>query len=136
MQLFAVIIGDNQSKNSISSIRHLVGSHQRLLQAMCIEDSIFFNLNEKAGLRGLIVYQNINNSRNSRLRRCFPRPPRVSPSAAVKEEMVLKLPQGHEDTEYVHSFEIGQWEGGFYSTRTDTQTDRITDTPSTVSVYR
>ena len=52
--------------------------------------------------------------------------------------MVLKLPQGHEDSEYVLSFEIGQREGGFYSARTDThrQTDRITDTPNTVLVYR
>ena len=41
--------------------------------------------------------------------------------------MVLKLPQGHEDSEYVLSFEIRQWEGGFYSTRADTQTDRPTD---------
>ena len=42
--------------------------------------------------------------------------------------MVLKLPQGHEDSEYVLSFEIRQREGAFYRTRTDT--------PSTVSVYR
>ena len=35
--------------------------------------------------------------------------------------MVLKLPQDHEDSEYVLSFEIGQREGGFYSGRTDTQ---------------
>ena len=47
-----------------------------------------------------------------------------------------KLPQGYEDSDYVLSFEIGQREGGFYSTRTDTQTDRRTDTPSTVFVYR
>ena len=33
--------------------------------------------------------------------------------------MVFKLPQGHEDSEYVLSFEIGQREGGFYSARTD-----------------
>ena len=50
--------------------------------------------------------------------------------------MVLKLPQDHEDSEYMLKFEIGQREGGFYSTRTDTQTDRRTDTPSTVFVYR
>ena len=47
-------------------------------------------------------------------------PPRVP-------QMVLKLPQSHEDSEYVFSFEIGQREGGFYSARTDTQTDRRTD---------
>ena len=46
--------------------------------------------------------------------------------------MVLKLPQGHEDSEYVLSFEIGQREGSFYSERTDTQTEP----PSTVLVYR
>ena len=53
--------------------------------------------------------------------------------------MVLKLPQGHEDSEYVLSFEIGQREGGFYSGRTDgldRQTDRHTEPPSTVLVYR
>ena len=37
-------------------------------------------------------------------------------------QMVLKLPQGHEDSEYVLSFEIGQREGGFYSGRTDRTT--------------
>ena len=37
--------------------------------------------------------------------------------------MVLKLLHGHEGSEYVLSFEIGQLEGGFYSVRTDTQTD-------------
>ena len=37
--------------------------------------------------------------------------------------MVLQLPQGHEDSEYVLSFEIGHGEGGFYSGQTDTQTD-------------
>ena len=42
------------------------------------------------------------------------------PSAAVKKnigasQMLLQLPQGHEDSEYVLSFEIGQREGGFYS---------------------
>ena len=36
--------------------------------------------------------------------------------------MVLNLPQGHEDSEYELSFEIGQREGGFYTARTDTQT--------------
>ena len=36
------------------------------------------------------------------------------------ETVSLKLPQGHEDSEYVLSFEIGQREGGFYSGRTDT----------------
>ena len=35
--------------------------------------------------------------------------------------MVLKLPQGHEGSEYVFRFEIGQREGGFFSARTDTQ---------------
>ena len=41
--------------------------------------------------------------------------------------MVLKLPQDHEDSEYVPSFEIEQREKGFYSGRTDVQTDRQTD---------
>ena len=31
--------------------------------------------------------------------------------------MVLKLPQGHEGSEYVISFEIEQREGSFYSAR-------------------
>ena len=38
--------------------------------------------------------------------------------------MVLYLPQGHESSEYVLSFEIEQREGGFYNERTDGQTDR------------
>ena len=37
--------------------------------------------------------------------------------------MVLKLPQGHEDSEYVLGFEIGKREVGFYSGWTDRQTD-------------
>ena len=44
--------------------------------------------------------------------------------------MVLKLPQGHEGSKYVLSFEIGQREGGFYSEQTDTRTD----TPSSALV--
>jgi len=36
------------------------------------------------------------------------------------------FPQGHEDSEYELSFEIGQWESGFYSERTD----RITKSPN------
>ena len=59
-------------------------------------------------------------------------------------QMVSKFPQGHEDSEYVHSFKIGQREGGFYNRRTDTQTDgqtdrqtdRRTEPPSTALVYR
>ena len=48
-------------------------------------------------------------------------------------QMVLKkLPQGHESSEYVLSFQIGQREGGFYSARTD----RIIEPPSTALVYR
>ena len=39
-------------------------------------------------------------------------------------QMVLKLPQSHEDSEYVLSFEIEQGKGSFYSERTDTKTDR------------
>ena len=42
-------------------------------------------------------------------------------------QLVLKLPQGHEDSECVFSFEIGQREGGFYSARTGIQTDTQTD---------
>ena len=37
--------------------------------------------------------------------------------------MVLKLPQGHEESDYVLSSEIRQREGGFYSARTDTQSE-------------
>ena len=44
----------------------------------------------------------------------------------------LLLPQGHEDSEYVLSFEIGFREGSFYSA----QTDRQTEPPSTALVYR
>ena len=40
-------------------------------------------------------------------------------------KIVLKLPQGHESSKYVLSFEIGQQEGGFYSARTDTQTHQV-----------
>ena len=39
--------------------------------------------------------------------------------------MVLRLPQGHEDSEYALSFEIGQWESGFYSERTDGQSHPV-----------
>ena len=46
--------------------------------------------------------------------------------------MVLELPQGHADSEYVLSFEIGQRESGLYSGRAD----RRTNPPSTVLVYR
>ena len=47
-----------------------------------------------------------------------------------------KLPQGHEDSEFVLNFEIGQQESGFYSERTDRQTHRITEPSSTVLLYR
>ena len=40
--------------------------------------------------------------------------------------MVLKHPQGHVDSEYGISFEIGQREGGFYSAQADRHTDRHT----------
>ena len=70
-----------------------------------------------------------NHSRNGRLRRLFSRPPGVPPSAP---QMVLKLHLCHEDSEYVLGFEIGQRESGFYSERTD----RITEPPNTVLVYR
>ena len=40
--------------------------------------------------------------------------------------MVLKHPLCHGGSKYVLSFEIGQWEGGFYSGRTNTH--RQTDT--------
>ena len=63
--------------------------------------------------------------------------PRASASAAFgggekkigvpsAPQMVLGLLQGYEDSECVHSFEIGQREGGFYSARTDGQTHRNT----------
>ena len=39
------------------------------------------------------------------------------------KEFFLRLPQGHKDSEYVLSFVIGQRESGFYSGRTDGQTD-------------
>ena len=47
-------------------------------------------------------------------------------------QMILKLPQGHEDSEYVLTFEMGQREGSFYSRRTDIHTEP----PSIVLVYR
>ena len=48
------------------------------------------------------------------------------------QKMVLNLPQGHKDSEYVLSHKIGQRENGFYSARTD----RRTEPPMTVLVYR
>ena len=39
--------------------------------------------------------------------------------------MVLKLPQSYEGSENVLSFEIRRREGGFYSTRTDGQTEPL-----------
>ena len=42
----------------------------------------------------------------------------------------------HEDSKYVLGFEIGQRESGFYSERTESQTDRVTEPSSTVLVYR
>ena len=41
--------------------------------------------------------------------------------APLAPQIDLNLPQGHEDSEYVLSFEIEQQEGGFYSARPDTQ---------------
>ena len=86
----------------------------------------------------IILYQYyLYHSRNSSLGRRFPRPPgecrlrgcsKKKIGAPAAAQMVLNLPQGPEDSEYVLSFEIGQREGGFYSARTDT--------PSTVLVYR
>ena len=70
---------------------------------------------------------------------CFLRPSAVPPSMAVRKiltknngvpmalQMVLRLPQGHQDSEYVLGFPIGQREGGFYNVRTDTQMDRHTE---------
>ena len=43
--------------------------------------------------------------------------------APVLTQMVLKLPQGREGSEYGLIFEIGQGEGDFYSARTDRQLD-------------
>ena len=37
----------------------------------------------------------------------------------------IKIPQGHEDSEYVLSFEIGQQESGFYSERTESQSHPV-----------
>ena len=39
--------------------------------------------------------------------------------ARAAPQMVLKLPHGHEDSEYVLSFEIGQREGGYFSSLLD-----------------
>ena len=50
----------------------------------------------------------------------------------IKIIMVLKLPHGHEGSEYVLSFEIRQREGGFYTG----QTDGRTEPPSSALVYR
>ena len=73
-----------------------------------------------------IGWQHRKNSGNSCLRRRFLRPEGVkinkkfgAPSAP---QMVLKLPQNHEDSEYVLSFEIREREGGLYSERTDRHT--------------
>ena len=81
-----------------------------------------------------------NNSRNTRLRRDFSRPPaerRLKFRAPLLggtcgAPYFSKLLHGHEDSEYVLSFEIGQRESGFYSERTD----RITQPSSSVLVYR
>ena len=40
-------------------------------------------------------------------------------------QVVLKLSQGHVNSKYVLSFEIGQREGGFYSGRTDRQSHPV-----------
>ena len=61
-----------------------------------------------------------NHSQNGRLRRLFSCPPGVPPSAPP---MVLKLHLCHEDSEYVLGFEIKQRESGFYSERTESQTE-------------
>ena len=45
------------------------------------------------------------------------------PPPAVPQ-IVLNLPQGHEDSKCVLTIEITQRDGGFYSARTDTQADR------------
>ena len=50
--------------------------------------------------------------------------------------MVLKLPQGNGDCEYVFSFEIGQWEGVFIAHEQTDGLDRMTDGPCTILVYR
>ena len=60
------------------------------------------------------------------------------PSAAIKEDSgalngLKKLYSCHEDSEYVLDFEIGQRESGFYSERTESQTDVPS---STLLVYR
>ena len=60
----------------------------------------------------------------------------IGAPSAPQNLNALKLPLGHEDSEYMLSFEIGQREGGFYSAKIDTQTDRITEPPSSVLVYR
>ena len=49
--------------------------------------------------------------------------------APALSQMVLQLPQGHVDSLYVLSFEIGQRESVFYRTRTGGRTDRWTDRP-------
>ena len=43
--------------------------------------------------------------------------------APILTQMVLKHPLCHGGSKYVLSFEIGQWEGGFYSGRTHTHRD-------------
>ena len=88
-----------------------------------------------------------NNSRNSGLRQRFSRPPgerRLRGATGARfvlmglkrpnrsaPQVILKIPRGHENSEYALSFEIGQRESGFYSE----QTDRIAETSSTVLVY-
>ena len=53
---------------------------------------------------------------------------------APTAQIVFTLPQGHDDSQYMLSFEIGQREGGFYSARTDRQTHRRTELTSTALV--
>ena len=65
-----------------------------------------------------------------------PRVPHWGRRRKKKSFLKKKLPQGHADSEYVLSFEIGQRESGFYSERTELQTDRITEPSSTILVYR
>ena len=70
---------------------------------------MYFNI-----LAKYLPWAAVKGKKNNNLER--PRRPMFGVPAAP---IVLKLPQGHEDSEYVLSFEIGQRESGFYSERTE-----------------
>ena len=71
-----------------------------------------------------------------RLRRPFEKPPpkKRNWGARGRPTRSSSLRPVYEDSEYILGFKIGQRESGFYSERTESQTDRITEPSSTVLV--